>query len=244
MLGTKQSEFELLLISSRETILEKIQKLFQNKAVEGHIFGSLARGNSDAYSDIDIWFTFPDEDIEKVLAHRFEYYAEIGEVLHICEPPQNAPLQGVQTSVTYKTVGGYLTVDCSLCPLSTSHSYPEAHRLFGIELPVRTMEFNPQKVQVNESYRIDFLILFIFSAIKKLARNQSKPLKALFEQYQYFPDRYGIVIEPLLNNGQDFVSLKKIIEKINKVANEKQQKTLSMIGGFIDKIETNPISSL
>ena len=79
--GRRQSKFESLLISSREVILEKIQKLFQKMAIEGHIFGSLARGNSDAYSDIDIWFTFPDEDIEKVL-RRFKRQVKEEDILN------------------------------------------------------------------------------------------------------------------------------------------------------------------
>jgi len=235
----QRSEFESSLISNREIILEKILKIFREKAVEGHLFGSLARGDSDAYSDIDIWFTFPDKDIEGVLAQRFEDYAEIGEVLHICEPPQNAPLQGVQTSVTYKTAGGYLTVDYSLCPLSTAYSMPEAKKLLGVELPIKTMEFNPQKIQVNESYRIDFFIIFIFSAIKKLLRKQDEPLKDLLEQYKYLSERYGISAEPSSKSGQDLPSLKQVIKNVKKAANNKQQKTLDVIGDFIEKIKAN-----
>ena len=44
------------LISSRNIVLEKTLEVFKGKAVECHISGSLARGDSDAYSDIDIWF--------------------------------------------------------------------------------------------------------------------------------------------------------------------------------------------
>lgn len=238
MLKTQQSALESALISARESILDKVQKLFREKALEGHLFGSLARGNSDAYSDIDIWFTFPNEKVEEILAGRFEFYAKIGEVLHICEPPQNAPLQGVQSSVTYKTTGGYLTVDYSLSPLSTACRSPESQTLFGPELPIKTMGFNPQKVQVPESYRIDFLMIFIFSAIKKLLRKQAEPLKDLFEQYSYLPERHNIPLAPLPSVGnQDFSSLKQIIENIEKVASPKQRKMLGAVDDFIKRVE-------
>jgi hypothetical protein len=63
----------------------------------------------------------------------------------------------------------------------------------------------------------------------------------LLEQYQYLPDRYGIVIESLPSKEQDFALLKQIIENVKKIANEKQQTMLQMIGGFIDKVESNLI---
>lgn len=239
MTKAQRPELEALLISERENILESIQKLFKEKAVGGHLFGSLARGNSDAYSDVDIWFTFADEKIEEALNNRFDYYAQIGEIVHFCEPPQNAPINGVHTHVTYKTSAGYQVVDYYLCPLSTSHLFPESKILFGEELPVKTIGFNPQKVQVNESYRIDFFIIFIFSATKKLIRNQTDPLKTLFEEYDYLAERYGVPVEPLTTGEQNFNSLKKVIENVKKVANNKQQEVLNITSDFVKKIEAD-----
>jgi predicted nucleotidyltransferase len=240
MLGIKRSDFESLLISSRETILEKILELFQNIAVEGHIFGSLARGNSDAYSDIDIWFTFKDEDFDEIYKKRFEYYANFGDIIHSCEAPQNAPINGVHTALLIRSHDGVISViDICLCPLSTAYMIGEGKKLFGIDLPAGVIGYNPKKAVVDKDYRIDFLICFIFSAIKKLARNQSEPLKALFEEYQYLRDRYGIVIEPLIDMSQDLDSLKKIIENVSNVSNKRQQKTLSVIDHFLGDIEIN-----
>jgi len=238
-------DFESSLISSREIILANIQKEFQDIAIEGHIFGSLARGDSDAYSDIDIWFTFKDEDFDEIYNKRFVYYANFGDIIHACEAPQNAPIKGVHTALLIRSQSGVISVtDIYLCPLSTAYITDDGKKIFGLDLPAGAIGFNPKKVTVDTDYRIDFLICFIFSSIKKLARNQSEPLKALLEQYQYLSDRYGIVIEPLLSNRQDFTSLKDIVENIHKVANEKQQKTLQAISYFIEQVEINCITSL
>lgn len=99
----KISTFHSSLTDERERILKSIILFFQDKAIEAHIFGSTARGNADAYSDIDIWFTFKDENTAKALAKRFEYYSLIGEIIHVCEPPQNSPINGVHSCVIYRT---------------------------------------------------------------------------------------------------------------------------------------------
>lgn len=238
MLKNSTEELKLGLIADRNEILEKVKNLFNNSAIEAHIFGSIARGNSDAFSDIDIWFTFKDEDIEEILANRYEYYAQIGEILNICEPPQNAPINGVHTSVIYKTKAGYVTVDYMLCPESSAHITNESKKIFGIELPIKVLEYNPQKAQVNESYRIDFLIIFITVAVKKLLRGEENPLTQLFNQYKFLEERYNVSVEPLNNKEQTFGSLKDLIKKVEVVANEKQRKALDEIGTFIVKVET------
>jgi predicted nucleotidyltransferase len=231
------SELKSKLISSREAILESFKKLFDGKAIEAHLFGSIARGDADAYSDIDIWFTFNDVDTEEVLKNRFDYYAQIGEILHICEPPQNAPIDGVQSSITYKTEAGYLTVDCSLCPLSTATITEEGKKLYGVDLPTGTMGYNPNKVQVPESYRIDFFTCFLLNAVKKLARHQENPLEAVFHQYENLHEKYSVPVEPLTTTEQSFDGLKQVIGQVWKVATKKQQEALSAVADFIEKVK-------
>jgi len=74
----------------------------ENKAVECHIIGSLVEGTNDALSDVDIWVTFRDEDIEDVIAHRMKDYEEFGEIVILHEMQNNYPLDGIQTAVLYE----------------------------------------------------------------------------------------------------------------------------------------------
>lgn len=225
----------------RKKRLQIIQHFFKNIAVEGHFFGSLAEGGADNFSDIDVWLTFKDEEIEGVLEKRLEYYAEVGDIVHVCEPPQNSPIQGAQSFVLYKTKVGLLPVDYYLCPQSTSFITPESKKLFGdVELPVRALEgYNPQKISVPETYRIDFLICFIFNGIKKLVRKNENALDAMFNQYRYLTERYGLVVDPLVDTESTFSALEKVIENVTKVANEKQRKALSEISAFIIQVKNS-----
>jgi predicted nucleotidyltransferase len=221
----------------RQEILDKIQEVFLGDAIEAHVFGSVARGDADPYSDLDVWITFEDEDISKALMQRLEHYAQIGEIIHLCEPPQNSPVNGVHSFVLYKTQSGLLQVDFYLCPKSSSFITKESTILFGdIKLPIGKLTLNPQRTSVPDSYRIDFLITFIFIAIKRLVRRDIDALNQLFSEYANLKDRYGITVEELVDRRNDFVSLKQVITNIAKVANTKQKVALEEITGFIDKV--------
>ena len=214
------------LIKARDEKLVRIEEIFKDIAIEGHIFGSIARGDADVFSDIDIWLIFKDEDMSNVLEKRFEYYAEAGEVVHVVEPPQNSPLNGVQSAVLYKTKAGLLVVDYSLCPLSTAFITKESKKLFGVALPIGEAGFNPQKVTVPESYRIDFFTGFIFNGIKKVVRKDIKGFSNILKEYDYLSSRYGINVKKLNNTSATFVTLKEIIKNIYNLSTEKQKNAL------------------
>ncbi len=222
----------------REEKLVLIQETFKDRSIEGHIFGSMSRGDTDTFSDIDIWLIFKNEDIGGILEKRFEYYAKVGEVIHIVEPPQNSPIGGVQSAVLYKTSAGLLIVDYSLCPQSTAFITKESKKLFGaIDLPIGEAGFNPQKIIVPESYRIDFFISFIFNGIKKLVRNDTDGFDHVLKEYDYLSSRYGLNVKELTNTDRTFDTLKEILKNINEVSNEKQKTALLEIEHFLGLVE-------
>lgn len=231
-----KSEKETNLVLIRERLLKKLEGLFENKAVEVHVFGSVARGDADAYSDIDIWFTFNDSDYEDVYKNRFEYYNQIGNIIHYCEAPQNAPIDGVHTALLVEENGDVVVVDIYLCPLSTAYITDDGKKLFGLDLPKGTIGYNPNKIKVDENYRIDFFIGFIFNSIKKLARKNDNPLEAvLYEHQNKFIDS-NITITPLVSKEQNLDTLESIIENVHEIANDKQKKTLAIIRDFARRI--------
>jgi hypothetical protein len=220
----------------REEFLEKIKEVFRGIAVEAHLQGSMAAGNTDQYSGIDIWLTFKDEDFAAAKEKRFEYYAAIGEVLHICEAPQNSPIGGIFSGVIYKTEAGLLVVDYVLCPLSISYKTDDYKHLFGeVEIPEGEFQYNPEKVSLPETYRLDFFISIINGSIKKLLRNNENALEFLISEYQTLSERYDISVEPLTSTENTFDTLKEVIENIKKVATEKQQQVLAEVEATIIK---------
>lgn len=235
----------LFLPIRRKKLLEKIIEIFKPIAVESHIFGSMARGDADIFSDIDFWLVFNDENIKDVIEKRLEYYAQVGDVVHVVEPPQNSPLNGIQSSVLYKTKVGLIIVDYSLCPISNAFITKESKKLFGeIDLPVADTGFNPQKVTVPETYRIDFFIGFIFNGIKKIVRKDDEGFDNILKEYDYLSNRYGLVVNELKNKTRTFETLKEIIKNINAISTERQKNTLNEITLFLELVEKNiPVDS-
>ncbi len=234
------SNFEFNLVSEKEEVYQKIIDIFHDLAMECHVFGSIARGDSDPYSDIDICFTFKDENMQNVLKKRLEYFSKIEEIVHICEAPQNSPVNGKYSCVLFKTQHSIVHVDFYLCPLSTSHTTKEGKKIFGdIDLPIRELELNPKKVLVDKNYRIDFFLTFIFGGIKKLLRDNKEPLQDIFKEYSYLQDRYDIKVEPLIETSHSFETLKTIISNIMQVSNEKQRFALLEISDFLEQVEVN-----
>lgn len=230
------SELEIQLISVREDLFKETQEVFKDVAIEGHVFGSIGRGDTDAYSDIDLWFTFKDEDFKTVYDNRFDYYARIGNVLNVCEAPQNAPVNGVFSSLLVQTGDCVTVIDIYLCPFSTSATIEEAKKLFGIDLPLGALKLNPQKVAVNENYRIDFFSRFIFGSIKNILRKEANPLEGLIREYNYLHKNYNIPVEPIENITPNLNGLEQVIKNTEKVANEKQKNVLIVIRDFARKV--------
>lgn len=228
----------LFLPKIRAKRVDMIKGVCAARAIEGHLFGSLARGNADVWSDIDVWLIFKDQDMPEILAQRREMYAEVGEIVHIVEPPQNSPIGGVQSAVLYKTKIGLFVVDYSLCPVSTAFITNESKKLFGnIDLPLGEAGFNPHKVVVPESYRIDFFISFIFNSIKKIARKDDAGFRKMIDEYGYLKDRYGIPVPPLSGTARNFQTLEQVIVNVRIFANEAQQKALDEISKFIEQVK-------
>ena len=216
--SVKEDEHQNLAIA-REGVLNNLKNLFKDSAIEAHVFGSTARGDADAYSDIDIWFTFNDSDYEAIFNNRFEYYSQVGNIIHSCEAPQNAPINGVHTALLVEMGDKNIVVaDIYLCPLSNAYITEEGKKLFGINLPKGVISYNPKKIQVDENYRIDFFIGFIFNTIKKLARNKENPLEAVLYEYQNKFIDSNSTIPPIESIEQNLETLEQIIENVEKIA--------------------------
>ncbi len=235
------SDFHTSLILERESKLNKIKEVFEGVALEGQILGSVARGDSDPYSDLDVWVTFKDEDFSSVMENRMNFFSKIGEVLRVIEPHQNAPIGGIFSAVLFKTSNQLLTIDFYLCPQSTAFITDESKKLFGDDslLPVGKLGLNPQSKTVTEEYRIDFCTGFLMTTIKRLARKNDQPLDALLKEYGYLRERYGIPVKEISTPEHTFTQLLQVSENLKEVANEEQRKVITEIENFAKIVEEN-----
>jgi predicted nucleotidyltransferase len=231
-----QAIHESQLISTREEIVGKIEDEFKDIAVEAHLFGSLARGDADAYSDIDMWLVVRDEKYAQVFENRFAYYSRLGEIVSVSEPPQNAPAGGVHSALLIKIDGIITIVDLYLCPLSKAFITDQSKKLYGIDLPKGVAGFNTEKVLVDDEYRINFFTGFIFNTIKKIARKEEKPLDAVFREYENLYQKYNFDLPPLENSEHTFQNLELIIKNIESIATQKQKQALTTIHEFAKKV--------
>lgn len=235
------SPFDSSLISDRENKLDKIKEVFENIALECHVLGSVARRDSDPYSDLDVWITFKDEDFASAMESRMDLFNKIGQVIRVVEPHQNAPLDGIFSAVLFKTSKRLLTVDFYLCPQSTAFTTDESKKIFGDDssLPIGKLGLNPQSKTVTEEYRIDFCTGFLMTSIKRLVRKNDQSLDALLKEYGYLRDRYGIPVKEILNPEHTFAQLLQVSENLKEVASDAQKKVITEIENFAKLVEEN-----
>ncbi|HEY1041579.1 MAG TPA: nucleotidyltransferase domain-containing protein [Candidatus Paceibacterota bacterium] len=235
----KPAEFWEALNHDRERVLALIKETFEPIAAEAHILGSVARGNPDPYSDLDIWITFKDEEFVSVMEKRIELFEKVGNILRVIEPHQNAPINGIFSAVIYRTEDRLLSVDFYLCPESSSFITNESKNLFGNDslMQMGTLGLNPQDAVLTKEYNIDFCSGFLFGAIKKLVRHDENPLEGLRREYRYLKDRYDIPVKEIGIISDTFEGLYQIAENIKEVANDRQKNFIEEVEKFAKLVE-------
>jgi predicted nucleotidyltransferase len=219
-----------------EDTVKKISNFFEDKAIEAHVFGSMAKGTNDALSDIDIWITFKDSKIENILRNRMDFYSNLGEIVIWHEMQNNFPLDGIQTAVIYKIEGELIRVDFYLCPFSSSRVLPGSKILFEkVRVEVGDIIPETKRIRKDLSDRITFFVCMCFNGIKKVVRKDKKFMDFLFSEFQkYENDIPELMTVPKENN---FETIKKSLCVLAKVSNEEQKKAILDIGIFLEKVE-------
>lgn len=168
-----------------ERTIHNIVDFFKDDAIEAHVFGSIARGTNDALSDIDVWITFEDDKIQKVIEDRTSSYAKFGEIILLHELQNNFPLNGIQTAIIYKIDGELIRVDFYLCPFSSSRVLPDSKILFERK-PIEVGSIIPEtKMTPRDIYgRVTFFISMCFNGIKKVARKDVAFIELLLNEFK------------------------------------------------------------
>lgn len=97
------------------------------------LWGSLARGDADEWSDIDFVATVPDESVPDVLDELSRKDSPYGQALVTLPIPQDGVAGGAAVSVTYLQSGLPLHVDWYICPLSLGLPVRDTKPLFTRE---------------------------------------------------------------------------------------------------------------
>lgn len=230
------TEFEQKMKRICEKAVKHITNVFQNDAIEAHVFGSMATGTNDALSDIDIWITFDDSAIASAIENRMNYYSQIGEILLNHEMQNNFPLDGIQSAVLYKIDVEIVRVDYYLCPLSSSRIVPNSKILFE---KVKVLEGNmipeTKRTPRDLSDRISFFICMCFNGVKKVVRKDEKFIDFLTTEF----GKYEKEIPELVNVPKEatFDALYVALDVLAKVSNPEQLNAINEIRLFTKKVE-------
>ncbi|HAO64358.1 TPA: hypothetical protein DCQ44_00045, partial [Candidatus Taylorbacteria bacterium] len=200
------------LIETRDKLLLSIKNFFEETAIEGHIFGSLARNDGDTLSDIDIWFTFKDGEVGDVIEKRFEIYNRFGKVVICHEAQQNFPLGGKYSLVIYDTPAGLIQVDYFLCPQSSSRIIPNSKILFE-KTPIEkgAMIYDPKRIKKDPGDKLNFVICMCFVGIKKVIRKDPDFLNFLISEYNDMRARMFPELS-VVENDDSFNTIKNILK--------------------------------
>lgn len=218
-------------LQKRAELLDTITKSFSElQPLAIHQLGSLAKGNADEFSDLDIWITFPDEDLKTIIKNRHETYEKVSPVLMKYEAPENNPVGGKYTLVIYDTPQGLYQVDYYLAPQSKTHILPEAILLWGddgIERGEWIMDISAKPKQ-SPAEKIDFLICLSFIGIKKVMRKDKRFLDSLFSNYQQLKNHYSDQLEDI-QSPYTLESINTLLDQLLKYSNNHQTSAIEKI---------------
>lgn len=162
----------------REALLDRAVELLQadDRIVAAWLFGSIGRGDADAWSDIDLWMVVADEYIAGVSDERRNFLARLGTLLLTSEAPQNAPPGGAYLPGMYTGAHGPHLVDCYWAPQSSAARPPDTRLLFDkVGVPLSTPVPTERGVESSKQASRDVAFFWMMSTIvgKNIARRRS-----------------------------------------------------------------------
>ncbi len=170
-------EFRQKRIEGRKQLLEKIIDTFKSShPVAIHQFGSGTNGFKDEFSDIDIWITFKDDEIENVVKKLNTIFKNIAPIVVRHYSKSWSPIDGSANSVIHETKNGLFIVDYYISKYSETVIKEDSVVLYGDDtLPRGEWRLNKE---VNKSIRdshilkkdINLLLNLIFISSKGIVR--------------------------------------------------------------------------
>ncbi|NMC51401.1 GrpB family protein [Candidatus Kuenenbacteria bacterium] len=224
----------------KNKIFKKLITIFSAIALEGHIFGSLARGSSDEFSDIDFWATFSDQKIKKIIAQRLKLYKKIGKIIIYHEAQQNYPLGGTYAYLLFQTSAGPIHVDLYLSPKNSARLWGKSKILFNkknLKIPKGKMIYETKRETRDIQDRVKFIICMTFNGIKKIIRkNDNKFLDFLVEIYNDLRQKSFPKIKKVTPKNST-KTLEKILDNLFIISNRENRQAIQQIKLFLNQIK-------
>ena len=134
-LAVNNADVQSLLLAyrnEREARLALIRQMLERdeRVAAAWLFGSLGRGNGDAWSDIDIFIALADTSAEEVMVHRQAHICGQETPLLILDAPQNRPPCGAYNMALYEGQYGPHQVDWYWQPQAHAAIPAETRLLF------------------------------------------------------------------------------------------------------------------
>lgn len=241
----KLEEFKQKRIEGRRQLLEKIIDIFKSlDPVAIHQFGSGPKGFKDEFSDIDIWITFKDAEIEKVLENLNKIFKDIAPVLIRHSSKSWSPVGGSANSVIHDTQFGLFVVDYYISKLSETIIKEDAIVLFGDDsLKKGDWRLNKEvNKDIHDSHTlkkdINLLLDLIFISVKGIVRkwgNDDDFINTLKTVHRIFRKRYSGTIKRR-RIGLNFKSDYRLLSDLYKISNKNQRRAINKIRKYIKQV--------
>jgi predicted nucleotidyltransferase len=145
--GIRLAEYAAELAQRVQVLREVLSK--DPRIAAAWIYGSLARGDGDHLSDIDVRVVVHEREMLRALADRYDFVAELGEPIMVQEAPQNRPPGGAYNMVWYAGAHAPHAVDWTWSSSETTRiptGMMLVHNRAGLEQSGEPMEFAYQPV--------------------------------------------------------------------------------------------------
>ncbi len=238
-------QFKQYRIEGRKKLLDKITATFKSlDPVAIHQFGSGSTGFKDEFSDIDVWVTFKDNEIETVSKKLNKIFKNIAPVVLKHHSRSWSPVGGRSFSIIHETESGLFVVDYYISKLSETVIKKDSKVLYGDD-SLKRGEWKLNK-DVNENIHdthtlskdIDLLLDLIFISTKGVIRKWTDNtfINTLKTVHKLFRERYENKIKYRIIK-LDFKTDFKLLSDIYKISNKRQKKAINKIRKYIRQLD-------
>ncbi|MGH2364858.1 MAG: nucleotidyltransferase domain-containing protein [Chloroflexota bacterium] len=227
-------------VQVRGELLDRVvAELKDRGAVYIQLFGSLASGNPDWLSDVDVLAAWPNEEIHGAVDGRENLYHSLGDVLVFHEMPRNRPVGGAYAHVLYASSFGPNDLDIYLAPLGSARRVEgtrELYRAPSVAIAPGGWLWDSSAPHVrSHREQVDWLICLTDVAAKVLIRGRDPQfLGMLVQRYAEAGEEFfgGM---PHFQPPLDLYDLLPMLAALQPFADRRQQPAIAEVAAYLER---------